>query len=272
MSEWNFMSPESKDNLLAVLSREAEGLMALAGEPGAWEAPTAAGHWRVGDIVGHLVDTTEGYFVGFDAARGNGQAAEPLGVRGMDKMVDQGAAAFRGTPQTELLDRLRTDYSKMTDLFESLTPEDWGGLMVPHKYMGPLPSFFYPIFQLVDYAVHAWDIRQGSGGAHGLAGDTADLLVPLCFVLWQATADCAPVTEPFEVGVVVTSGANQGGTRLSVGPEGIAAEAGPVDGLPVVLEFDPASLVLTAYGRANAGTTRGDTQLGTRYLNLFFRI
>lgn len=272
MSEWNFMSPESKGNVLAVLNREADGLLGPAGADGAWEAPTSAGHWTVGDIVGHMVDTTEGYFTGFDAARGNGQAAEPLGVRGMDKMVDQGATAFRGTPPGEMLDRLRTDYSKMTDLFDGLSPDDWGGLMVPHKYMGPLPAFFYPIFQLADYSVHAWDIRQGSGRAHGLAGDTADLLVPLCFVLWQATADCSGVTEPFEGGVVVTSGANAGENRVRVSGDGVAFEPGPVDGLPVVLEFDPASLALTAFGRANAGTVRGDARLADRYLNLFFRI
>ena len=45
--------------------------------------------------------------------------------------------------------------------------------MVPHFYMGPLPAFFYPAFQLMDYGVHSWDIREGSGKAHGLAGDAA---------------------------------------------------------------------------------------------------
>ena len=54
--------------------------------------------------------------------------------------------------------------------------------------MGPLPAFFYPVAQLVDYAVHTWDIRQGAGGSHALDGDAADLLVPFCFIVWQSTA------------------------------------------------------------------------------------
>jgi hypothetical protein len=33
----------------------------------------------------------------------------------------------------------------------------------------------------MDYAVHSWDIRQGSGRAQGLSGDAADLLVPFMF-------------------------------------------------------------------------------------------
>jgi hypothetical protein len=44
------------------------------------------------------------------------------------------------------------------------------------------------------------------------------------------------------------------------------------DGLPAVLEFDPGSFVLTAFGRSNAGTIRGDRTAADRYLNLFFRI
>ena len=39
-------------------------MLALASEPGVWENPTASGHWQVRDIIGHLVDTTEGYFAG----------------------------------------------------------------------------------------------------------------------------------------------------------------------------------------------------------------
>src|SRR5581483_8914767 len=74
MSEWNFMDYQSKDNLLRAVREEADAMLALAGEPGVWEAPTGAGHWQVRDIIGHLVDTTEGYFASFDAARGNGPA------------------------------------------------------------------------------------------------------------------------------------------------------------------------------------------------------
>ena len=45
-------------------------MFALAAAPGAWEAPTACPQWQVRDIIGHIIDVTESYFVGFDAARG----------------------------------------------------------------------------------------------------------------------------------------------------------------------------------------------------------
>ena len=75
----------------------------------------------------------------------------------------------------------------MMEIFDGLSEEDWTGLIVSHFYMGPLPAFFYPAFQLMDYGVHSWDIRQGTGRAHGLSGDAADLLVPFMFVLWKYT-------------------------------------------------------------------------------------
>ena len=61
-------------------------------------------------------------------------------------------------------------------------------MTVPHFYMGPVPAFFYPAFQLMDYGVHSWDIREGTGREHGLSSDVADLLVPFMFGIWQGTA------------------------------------------------------------------------------------
>jgi hypothetical protein len=136
--------------------------------------------------------------------------------------------------------------------------------------MGPVPACVYAAGQLVDYAVHGWDIRQGTGRGHAIDGDAADLLVPFAFVVWQSTALCEDV-HPFAIGVRVT-GRNGGDTRVSVTPKGVELEAAPAGDLPCVLEFDPASMVLTAMGRVNAGTVRGDAELGERFANLFFRI
>jgi uncharacterized protein (TIGR03083 family) len=271
VSRWNFMSYDSKDTLLPAVRKEAETFFALASDPASWEGPTAHA-WQVRDVVGHMVDVTESYFVGFDAARGSGTAAEALGLIDMARLLNEGAQSHRTTSQTELLDRLHTDFDKAMEIFAGLGQEDWGGLTVPHKYMGPLPAFFYPEFQLLDYTVHSWDIRQGTGRSHAIAGDSADLLVPVNFVLWSSTATTGPETEPMEIGIRVTSGPNAGDTRLTVGPDGVAYEQGSAEGLPTVIEFDPASLLLTTFGRVNSGTVRGDQALADRFLNLFFRI
>jgi uncharacterized protein (TIGR03083 family) len=190
----------------------------------------------------------------------------------MAARANERATAFRTASQQEMTERLRADFAKMMEIFEALGPDEWTGLMVPHVYMGPLPAFFYPAFQLMDYGVHSWDIRQGTGRAHGLSGEVGDLLTPFMFVLWQATADTSTVPAPLELGLRITSGNNAGDHRVSITPEGISFEPADVDGLPTVIEFDPGSFVLTAFGRSNAGTIRGDVGVADRYLNLFFRI
>jgi len=271
-NEWNAMTYEGKDNILHVVRREAAQMMSLASEPGVWERQTGSEKWQVRDVIGHLVDTTEGYFVSFDAARGNGSVGEPYGTVPMAERVNEKAQEFRSIPQEEMLSRLHDDFEKFYGIMDALTEDEWSNLIVSHYYMGPLPAFFYPAFQLMDYGVHSWDIRQGMGRAHGLAGDAADLLAPFMLILWSATASTENAGEPFEVGIRVTSGPNAADYKVRVAKDGFAHEVASIDGLPVVFEFDPASLVLTAFGRVNAGTFRGDPALADQFLNLFFRI
>lgn len=271
MSEWNAMTYEGKDTILRVVRHEAERFFALADRPEAWERQTACDNWTTRDAVAHIVDTTEGYFRAFDAARGGGEAPEPFGLPVMHEKADEFATAFRGVPQAELMQRLRDDFHKMQELLDALGPDDWTGLMITHPYMGPVPAFFYAAGQLMDYGVHSWDIRQGSGKEHGLSGDAADLLVPFMFEIWRGTVKTDAVTEPFTVGIRV-SGRNAGDYRVSVSDQGLTYEPGEIESLPAYIEFDAGSMVLCAFGRCNSGTVRGDMDLGERYLNSFFRI
>ena len=271
MNDWDATNYAAKDNLLRVVRREADALFEMA-ENGPWTGKTACTEWETRDVVGHLIDVTESYFVGFDAARSGAAVDDPLGVRVMQDRLDEGAKEHRDLTQAEAVDRLRTDFGKIMETFEALGPDEWGGLIVPHKYMGPLPAFFYPVFQLMDYGVHGWDIRQGSGRAHSLLGDTADLLAPFMFVLWQATTEVPEdMGDAYAVGVRV-SGRNAQDYLVNVTVDGLSYAFQDVSGLPAVIEFDPGSLVLTAFGRVNAGTIRGDRSVADQFLNSFFRI
>ena len=272
MSEWHFMDPSSRANLTKAWQREAEGMFELAADPDRWEAPTGAGEWQVRDVIGHIIDTTETYFISFDGARGKGEGPANLGLPDMSRHVDTGARTHRSLSQSEALARLRVALDRMLGVAQDLDDSEWAGLMVPHKFMGPLPAAFYPLFQLVDYGLHSWDIREGTGRAHALDGDSADLLVPLAFILWMSTPAVPPGTEPYTIGIRVNGGHNAGSHRVSVSPSGVGVEEGDVDGLPAVIEFDPATLILASYGRLNGGTVRGDRALAERYLNSFFRI
>ncbi|MBV9381955.1 MAG: maleylpyruvate isomerase N-terminal domain-containing protein [Streptosporangiaceae bacterium] len=269
--QWNATEYAAKDNLLRVVRGEAEALFEMAAAQDAWERRTACTLWRVRDIVGHLIDVTESYFTGFDAATSGGEVPAALGLKVMADRLNEGARAHRELTQDAALGRLRADFAKLMEICQALGPDEWAGQQVAHKYMGPLPAFFYPVFQLMDYGVHGWDIRQGTGRAHGLAADTADLLVPFMFILWQATAEVSAGTEPVNVGIRI-SGRNACDYLVSVSSEGLEYTPEDVSGLPAVIEFDPGSLVLTAFGRVNAGTIIGDRAVADAFLNSFFRI
>ncbi len=271
MSEWNAMTYAGKDTILRVVRDEAQRMFALAEQPGAWQAPTACESWQVRDVIGHLVDTTEGYFRAFETARSGVPAPGAYGLAGMHERAGEYAQSFRELSQPELMKRARADLDKMMSILEPLSEEEWTGLLVPHFYMGSVPAFIYAAGQLMDYGVHTWDIKQGTGNAHGISGDAADLLVPFMFIIWQSTVKPDADRTPFTIGVRV-SGRNAGEYRMSVSDQGLAYEPGSVADLPTVLDFDAGSLVLTTFGRMNAGTVRGDEALADRFLNLFFRI
>ena len=271
MNDWDATDYAAQDNLLRVVRLEAEALFEMAEVADSWTAATACPQWQVRDVVGHLIDVTESYFTGFDAAAAGTDADKPLGLKVMRERLDEGAKSHRELAQDDAMTRLRADFEKMTEICAALSPEEWGGQQVTHKYLGPLPAFFYPVFQLMDYGVHGWDIRQGTGRAHGLAGDTADLLVPFMFVLWQATTEVPVGSEALAIGIRV-SGRNAVDYLVNITSEGLSYAQEEVSGMPAVIEFDPGSLVLTAFGRVNAGTVRGDRAVADTFLNSFFRI
>ena len=270
MCAWTSMTSEGTATTPRAVREEAERSFAMAGARGAGEAPTACENWQVRDVIGHLVDTTEGYFKAFETARAGG-SAEAHGLPVMHELAGAGGKAFRDIPQAEMMGRIRTDLGKMMGILEALTEEEWGGLMVPHSYMGPVPAFIYAAGQLMDYGVHSWDIREGAGRAHALPADAADLLVPFMFIIWQSTIRPGADMTPFDIGITVT-GRNAGSYKVSISGQGMAYEAADVSDLPAVIDFDAGSMVLTAFGRINGGTVRGDMALAGRFLNLFYRI
>jgi uncharacterized protein (TIGR03083 family) len=269
---WDFLDPASKDRLLRVLRRETEEMFELTAEPAHWHAPTACEGWEVRDMVGHLAAETAGYLSAFDIARrGDVGAREPIGVAGMAQASDAAARALRDVQRAELLERLRDDTDRLMHEFETLSNDDWSGLVVPERYFGPLPAMVIVEGLVGGLTVHVWDVREGLGAAHAIAGDAADLLVPFVYLLWSSTADTTSVDSPYAIGVR-TTGQNGGDTRFDVSDKGLQFAPGDLDECQAILEFDPGTLVLTAYGRINAGTVRGNRRLASSFRSLFVSI
>lgn len=265
---WNFQHPAGKDRLLGVLRREIDDMFVLAADPSRWHMPTACAGWELRDMIGHLVDATESYLWGLDIARRGETAPAPVGVSGMAETSDETALAYRSTPRDELLARLRDTTGRVLQQFDSMSDADWSGLIIPDRYMDPVPAMYVAAGLLGGAVVHAWDVREGIGAPHAIAGDSADLLVPFVYLLWWATAETSSVDAAYSIGIR-TTGRNGGDTRFDVNRDGLHFAAADIDECAAILELDPASLVLTGYNRINAGTVRGDRGVAASFRSLF---
>ena len=268
---WDASQYANKPHLLRVVRDAATAFLDLVAIPEYWELVVTA-EWQVRDLAGHMIDVIEGYLGAFDTARAGTEAPAPHGLLIMKDRLNERARALRSLPRGEALRRLNDDFAQLMTHLDGLDETEWGTLMVCHPYMGPVPPFCYPAFQLMDYGVHEWDIREALHQPHGLSPDVADFLAPFMFILMQGTHDAARVPSlPRPVGFRV-SGRNGGTWRVTVADGGFQYEPGAVDDLPTVFEFDPASFVLTSFGRIRGGTAYGDTDLADRFRGMFFAI
>lgn len=270
----NTFAPEGKDPLLRVVRKERQTFYDLIDgtDDQTWTTPTACTEWEIRDQVGHLIDVTEGYLERFALERAGKPFPEPLGVTGMAGMLDTAAKRFRSSSRSDAIARLKKSSSALFELFDSLTPEQWSSEVVPHVYMGPLPASIYPVWQLVDYSVHSWDIRAGLGESQPLSDDAANTLIPIMFIVLQNTVDAEHAKGFNATWGVRVSGEQGGSWKLELKDGKLTYEEASVAACPVVFNFDPNDWVLTAYQRFPGGAAIGDRELAYKIRRLFFKI
>jgi uncharacterized protein (TIGR03083 family) len=237
-----------------------------------WEGPTASGHWQVRDVCGHLIDVTEAYLDRFAMARAGKEAPAPLGLPIMASKLDEGATRFRSLSKEQAIARLKASSDKMFELFDALDEKQWTGEIVHHTYMGPLPAFFYPWFQLIDYSIHAWDIKAGLGRDEPLSDDAAITLIPVMLIVIQYTVDAERAKGLKTKFGIEISGPGGGSWTVDVDGTSVSYAEGSTEGCDTVFEFDPSDFALSTYQRRRGGTPRGDLAMAERIRDLLFKI
>jgi uncharacterized protein (TIGR03083 family) len=270
----NPMDYGSKDVVLDVVRTEQGRFYDVIDNPDNWLVDTRCEGWQVRDMVGHMIDVSEGYLARWELAR-QGELPDGLGLVVMGETLNEGALAIRSLSRDEAIARLKSAADKLMETFEGLTAEDWGGFIVSHAFMGPLPTLFYPAFQIMDYGVHTWDMHWGLGDKEAKLDErTAGILVPYMFILWQYTVD-----QEAAQGVDVTYGIKADGEwggqwQVTVKDGQFSSEA--VDDLSnaqAVIHFKhPSDLVMTAYQRFEGGEATGDPEAIKKVRSLFFTI
>jgi uncharacterized protein (TIGR03083 family) len=270
----NPMAYSSKDEVLEVVRTERDNFFEVVDKPENWNVDTRCEGWQVRDMVGHMIDVTEAYLTRWDMAR-KGELPQGRGWLVMASDLNKGALAFRSLPRDEAIARLKAASNKLMMNFESLTEDEWNNFMVAHVFSGPIPSFCYPAFQIMDYGVHTWDMHWGLGDKEGKLDErTAGLLVPYMFIIWQYSVD-----QEAAKGVDVTYGVKVDGEwggqwKLKVKDGQLSYEAtDDLSDAQAIFHYKNASeMVLTTYQRFQGGETTGDPEVINKVRNLFFHI
>jgi uncharacterized protein (TIGR03083 family) len=275
MAPVNPMSYEGKQTVLDVIKREAGEFFRLAEDPANWNLQTRCTEWEVRDLVGHMIDVTEGYLARWDKAK-KGEKADVLPLTNMAHLLNKGAQSFRTLSRSDALERLHSDYDQMMATFESLSEEDWNKFMVTHGYMGPLPTFFYPAFHVMDYGVHTWDIHYGLGQkTRRLDPRTSGVLIPyMLYALMPNTVD-ANASQGVDITYGIDISGEWGGKWKVTAKDGKwqpTPDDGSFAGCDALFEYDPSDFVLTCYGRFPGGAARGDEAVIEKARHLFFAI
>lgn len=271
----NPMDYSGKDTVLDVIRQESAEFFRLADDPRNWELQTRCTDWQVRDMVGHMIDVTEGYLSRWDMAR-KGEPAGAVGTAVMADGLNRAAQSFRSLSRDAALARLKAAYATMMATFDGLTADEWSNFLVTHPYMGPLPTFFYPAFHVMDYGVHTWDIHYGQGATLAKLDErTAGVLVPyMLYALMPNTLVGESVAGVDMTYGIEVSGEWGGKWRVTVkdGKFEAKPDAGDFEGCQAIFSFDPSDFVLTAFLRFPGGAARGDPEVIERVRKMFFRI
>src|SRR5437870_4021269 len=271
----NSMDYSGKDTVLDVIRTERANFFNIVDDPKNWYVQTRCTEWEVRDIVGHMIDVTEGYLSRWEKAK-KGEQASVTPLTSMADMLNQGAQSFRKYPREEVIARWKRASDKMLATFEGLSEDDWNKLIVTHGYMGPLPTFFYPAFHVMDYGVHTWDIRYGLGEkTRRLDPRTSGVLIPyMLYALMPNTVD-ANASQGVDITYGLDIAGEWGGTWKVAAKDGKwqpTPDDGAFAGCDAIFEYDPSDFVLTCYGRFPGGAARGDEAVIEKARHLFFAI
>ena len=271
----NSMDYSGKDTVLDVVRTDAAEFFKIVDDPQNWNVQTCCTEWEVRDMVGHMIDVTEGYLSRWDSARKN-EPRDTVPLTQMSHDLNEHAQAFRSLPRDEAISRLKKDYKQMMEIFDQLTADEWNNFIVTHPFMGPLPTFLYPAFHVMDYGVHTWDMHWGLGDKdRKLDERTAGVLIPyMLYALLPSTVD-QPSAKGVDVEYGIEVSGEWGGKWRATMKDGkfeAKPEEGNFEGTKAVFSFDPSDFVLTCFQRFDGGTARGDQETIDKVRSFFFRI
>lgn len=287
----NSTSPKGRETVLQVLRRDRAAFIELLASPDVWDqemsftnklrAPTRPKRWRVGDVVAHMTEGIEAYVQCWE------QAVVLGPMRTHNAVARSGAKPVSvkvSGPRESVMSRFQAGGDRLEQLLNGLTDEQWTGLLLPHPgpynrdgvavVKGPVPAGYFAGFQIMDYAVHAYDVRFGLGNKLATIDETtAGLILPYVFIFWRNTVDPVVASDLDATYGIEVGGPWGGRWRATVRNQewSARAEAAHFEGCDALFRYvNAADLALTFFGRFPGGSAMGDPQLIRVVRDLFY--
>ncbi|MBX4171762.1 maleylpyruvate isomerase family mycothiol-dependent enzyme [Rhodococcus pyridinivorans] len=237
-----------------------------------WHKQTPCDMWEVRDMAGHLLDTAYAYLGYFSQARNSFPTEDPLGMQVYGDSLGLSALEYRKVDRWEVLGRLEACVEQLLNNFEELTEDEWGGLFVPHRWVGPVPAYLMVAFQLIDYSIHNWDLRTALGKPAFIDEPSSDLLVPFLFGLMQITVLPELAAEAdLTVKIEFTSPRSEYWT-VRVAHGDLAFNPGAPETYDAEFKFTTPEFSLDVYQRVRGGIEGGDAEAIELFRKMFFTI
>jgi uncharacterized protein (TIGR03083 family) len=259
---------EGQALLLSLLRKEYAGLVGVAAnlDEAQWSTASPCEEWEVRDVVGHMVDVAESYLGYFRLAENGWATGEPLGWAAYPHALSTCALSYRRLPRLELLARLEALTEPLLNKFDALDGDAWATTLIPHRYGGPLPPFVMAVFQLIDYAVHSWDVRVAIGASDDIDYETTHTLVPFAFTVYNFLFD-ADRASGLNVTLLYDIAHPDGSVEpwtVGIDQGQLALTPGVPDSPEAVLELTPTQLLLRVFRQQPCPTT-GDLEAVARF-------
>ena len=92
------MDYSGKDTVLDVIRTDAAEFFKIVDDPQNWHVQTRCTEWEVRDMVGLMLDVTEGYLSRWESARKN-EPRDTVPLTSMSHDLNEHAQAFRSLPR-----------------------------------------------------------------------------------------------------------------------------------------------------------------------------
>lgn len=259
---------DGKAHLLSLLRREYRGLVETSArlDDKQWAAASPCEEWEVRDVVGHMVDVAESYHGYLTLADRGWDAGEPLGWEAYPHALSSCALSYRRLPRLELLARLEALTEPLLARFDAFGEDAWVTKQIPHRYGGPLPPFVMAVFQLIDYAVHSWDVRVAIGESADIDYETTQPLVPFALTVYNFLFDAdraAGLNVTLQYDIEHPDGSLEPWT-VAIADGQLSIAPGSPGAADAVLRLTPSQLLLRVFRQRDCPIT-GDVEAVARF-------